>query len=82
MNAAFTGERYTSAFSPFKTICCVSRVLPSASPANRHSNDGAAPSKLISIVAALGGVTSRMNSVAAPAPQPRDPTRPGGERSV
>jgi hypothetical protein len=39
----------------------LSRVLPPMSPSNRRSNDRAAPSSSISIVAALSGVTSRMN---------------------
>ena len=45
----------------FKTIRCVSRVLSSASHANRHLNESIAPSKLISLVAAVGGVTSRIS---------------------
>ena len=61
VNAVYTSVRYISAFSPLKTIRCVSLVLPPVSPSSRHSNDRVAPSSRISIVAALGGVTSRMN---------------------
>jgi hypothetical protein len=61
VNAASTCARYRSAFSPCKEIRCVNRVRPPGSSSNRHSNDNAAPSKLISIVAARKGVTARIN---------------------
>src|SRR5438046_8731669 len=81
VNVAFTCERYISTLSPYRTLRCGSRVLPSGSPTNRHSNDSAAPSKLISIVAALGGVTSRRNQRSGSCPgkrvAPREPVANG-----
>jgi hypothetical protein len=41
-------------------MCCVSRVRPSASPSNLHSNDKTARSSAISSVYALVGLTRRM----------------------
>jgi hypothetical protein len=85
VNTAFTCERYVSAFSPLKTTRYVSLVLPMVSPTNRHSNDTVVPCSCISMVAAWGGLTSRMNQCSGSCPGnrvvPRDPQANGPSSS-
>src|SRR5260370_39531183 len=85
VNEDSTCERDVPAFSPCSITRCVSRLRPSASPSNRHSNDRAAPSSCLSIVAAFGGVISRMSqrNVSSPGKRvtPRDPHANGPSKS-